>query len=199
VAQGWEAGGHVWGEVATLALVPAVVDAVAPVPVVAAGGIGDGRGLAAVLALGASAGWLGTRFVMAAEAPAHPRYRELLAGADETGTLHGSVFDGGWPNAPHRALRNSTIAGWEAAGRPTEGSRPGEGEIVARDAAGEPMLRYDSASAQAGDSGDIEAMSLWSGQSVGLIREVQPAAEIVRGIASEAAAVLAASSALIRH
>ena len=67
VAQGWEAGGHVWGGVATLPLVPAVVDVVAPVPVIAAGGIGDARGVAAVLALGAQAALLGTRFLLADE------------------------------------------------------------------------------------------------------------------------------------
>ena len=71
VAQGWEAGGHVWGGVATLPLVPAVVDAVAPVPVIAAGGIGDARGVAAVLALGAQAALLGTRFLVADEMPIH--------------------------------------------------------------------------------------------------------------------------------
>ena len=71
VAQGWEAGGHVWGTIATLPLVPAVVDAVAPVPVIAAGGIGDARGVAAVLALGAQAAWLGTRFLLAEEAAGH--------------------------------------------------------------------------------------------------------------------------------
>ena len=76
VAQGWEAGGHVWGEVATMALVPRVVDAVSPVPVVAAGGIADGRGLAAALALGAGAAWMGTRFLLAEEAATHPVYRE---------------------------------------------------------------------------------------------------------------------------
>ncbi len=130
VAQGWEAGGHVRGEVATMALVPAVVDAVAPIPVVAAGGIGDGRGLAAVLMLGASAGWLGTRFVMSAEAPALPPYRDRLAAADATSTVYSSVFDGGWPDAPHRTLRNSTIEMWEAAGRPPPGERPGEGETI---------------------------------------------------------------------
>src|SRR4051794_18389824 len=65
VAQGWEAGGHVWGTVATLALVPRVVDAVAPLPVVAAGGIADGRGVAAALALGAAGAWVGTRFLAA--------------------------------------------------------------------------------------------------------------------------------------
>ena len=84
VAQGWEAGGHVWGRVATLPLVPAVVDAVAPVPVIAAGGIGDARGVAAVLALGAQAAWLGTRFLLAEEAPVHEDYRRRLIAAAET-------------------------------------------------------------------------------------------------------------------
>src|SRR5262249_37713043 len=78
VAQGWEAGGHVRGTVAPLPLVPAVVDAVSPTPVVAAGGIADGRGLAAVLALGASGAWIGTRFLASNEAAIHPRYRERL-------------------------------------------------------------------------------------------------------------------------
>lgn len=183
VAQGWEAGGHVWGEVATLALVPAVVDAVGPTPVVAAGGIGDGRGLAAVLALGASAGWLGTRFVMATEAPAHPRYRDLLAAADETSTMHSMVFDVDWPDAPHRTLRNTTIAAWEAAGRPPSGHRPGEGEIVAAHGDGQAIARYASTSVEEGVTGDIEALSLWAGQSVGLIGGVRPAGEIVREIA----------------
>src|SRR5262245_13914044 len=88
VAQGWESGGHVQGEVAALPLVPAVVDAVSPAPVVAAGGIADGRGLAAVLALGASAAWLGTRFVMSDEATPLPEYRERLAQAGEADTVH---------------------------------------------------------------------------------------------------------------
>jgi NAD(P)H-dependent flavin oxidoreductase YrpB (nitropropane dioxygenase family) len=81
VAQGWEAGGHVWGQVTTMALVPAVVDAVQPVPVIAAGGIGDGRGLAAVLALGAQAGWLGSRFLTATEAATHQAYRRQVLDA----------------------------------------------------------------------------------------------------------------------
>ena len=84
VAQGWEAGGHVWSKVATLPLVPAVVDAVAPVPVIAAGGIGDARGVAAVLALGAQAAMLGTRFLLAQEMPVHEDYRRRLIAAAET-------------------------------------------------------------------------------------------------------------------
>ena len=189
VAQGWEAGGHVWGDVASLPLIPAVVDAVGPVPVIAAGGIGDGRGLAAVLALGAVGAWMGTRFVMSEEAPAHPRYRELLAAARETDTLHSRVFDGGWPDASHRTLRNSTVEHWLAAGSPPSGSRPREGEAIAsRD--GAQLMRYGSDSPHRDTNGQIEAMSLWSGQSVGLVDELLPAAEIVRRIADEAATVL---------
>ena len=81
VAQGWEAGGRVRGKVATLPLVPAVVDAVAPLPVLAAGGVADGRGLAAVLALGADAGWVGTRFLLAHEASVHDEWRRRIRDA----------------------------------------------------------------------------------------------------------------------
>jgi NAD(P)H-dependent flavin oxidoreductase YrpB (nitropropane dioxygenase family) len=198
VAQGWEAGGHVRGEVATMALVPAVVDGVAQIPVVAAGGIGDGRGLAAVLLLGASAGWLGTRFVMSAEAPALPPYRDRLAAADATSTVYSSVFDGGWPDAPHRTLRNSTIEMWDAAGRPPSGERPGEGETVGTWDDGELIVRYGSDSPRLGATGDIEAMSMWAGQSVGLVHEVRPAGEIVRQLADEAAAALEAGGRFVR-
>ncbi len=189
VAQGWEAGGHVRGEVSTLVLVPAVVDAVTPVPVVAAGGIADGRGLAAVLALGASAAWMGTRFVLAAETRAHPVYRRMLISAHETDTVHSSLFDGAWPDAPHRTLRNSTIAAWEAAGRPNPGDRPDEGSVIAT-LGGEPIHRYDSASAGELVEGDVEAMSLWAGQGVGLIDSIEPAADIVRRVSEEAAQIL---------
>jgi nitronate monooxygenase len=185
VAQGWEAGGHVWGQVGTLALVPAVVDAVAPTPVIAAGGIGDGRGVAAVLALGAQGAWVGTRFLMAEEAPVHERYRELLIAAGETDALwFADLFDGGWPNAPHRALRNSTIDDWEAAGRPAAGSRPGEGDQVATRPNGSAIPRYASSTPVEGLDGDIDAMSLWAGQSVALAKRVQPAAEIVAELVS---------------
>jgi len=100
VAQGWEAGGHVWGGIATLPLVPAVVDAVAPVPVIAAGGIGDARGVAAVLALGAQAAWLGTRFLLAEEAPVHEDYRRrLIAAAETDAQWYADLFQVGWQPA----------------------------------------------------------------------------------------------------
>jgi NAD(P)H-dependent flavin oxidoreductase YrpB (nitropropane dioxygenase family) len=180
VAQGFEAGGHVWGRVGTIALVPAVVDAVAPVPVIAAGGIADARGVAAVLALGAQAAWVGTRFLLAEEAPIHDHYRSRLIGTGETDTeWFADLFDQGWPNAPHRVLRNTTVDTWEAAGRPAAGDRPGEGEEIALRPDGTPLLRYSSATPSKGTEGDVEGLSLWAGQGVALATSVQPAAEIV--------------------
>ena len=191
VAQGWEAGGHVWGEVSTLTLVPRVVDAVAPLPVVAAGGIADGRGLAAVLTLGAGAAWMGTRFLLAEEAATHPVYQEAIIAAGETDTAYSMLFDVGWPNAPLRALRNATWEAWRAAGEPPVGARPSEGEIVAIGEDGRDIERYMNDSPVTGASGDIAAMALYAGQGVGLAQRIQPAGEIVREVAEEAARVLA--------
>jgi NAD(P)H-dependent flavin oxidoreductase YrpB (nitropropane dioxygenase family) len=191
IAQGWEAGGHVRGTVATMPLIPAVVDAVSPAPVVAAGGIADGRGLAAALALGASGAWIGTRFLASHEAAIHSRYRERLLQANENDTVYlENFFDIRWPNAPHRTLINKTIQAWEAAGRPPIGKRPGEGEVIGTSRSIGPIVRYQSYTPGADDDGDIDAMALWAGQSVGLVSTVQSAAEIVRQIADEANAVL---------
>jgi NAD(P)H-dependent flavin oxidoreductase YrpB (nitropropane dioxygenase family) len=163
VAQGWEAGGHVWGTVATMALVPAVVDAVSPVPVIAAGGIADGRGLAAVLALGASGAWIGTRFLASNEAGIHPHYCDRLLKAAEGDTVHlANLFDLNWPDAPHRVLRNKTVSAWEAAGRPPSGKRPGEGETVAHSKSLGEILRYRSCTPGVDAEGDIEALSMWA-------------------------------------
>lgn len=190
VAQGWEAGGHVWGGVATLPLVPAVVDAVASVPVVAAGGIADGRGLAAVLALGAAGAWIGTRFLASPEASIHPHYRERVLGARETETFFGEVFDIGWPGAPHRVLVNETVRAWEKAGRPEPGKRPGEGEPVVISASDGEVVRYRSYTPRPDIEGDVDALPLWAGQSAGLVGAVKPAGEIVREIAAAAEAIL---------
>ena len=199
VAQGWEAGGHVWGQVATMALVPRVVDVIREadrsVPVIAAGGIADGRGLAAALALGAAGVWMGTRFLLAEEATTHAVYREQIAGAAETDAAYSELYDGGWPAAPLRALRNSTHRYWEAAGSPASGHRPGEGETVGRYADGTPILRYDSDAPTTLATGAIEAMALYAGQGVGLVNRVQPAGDIVREVVAGAEAVIAALSA----
>jgi NAD(P)H-dependent flavin oxidoreductase YrpB (nitropropane dioxygenase family) len=191
VAQGWEAGGHVRGTVATMALVPAVVDAVSPAPVVAAGGIADGRGLAAALALGAAGAWIGTRFLASREAAIHPRYRAALLNASEDDTVFlNDLFDVRWPNAPHRVLRNKTVEAWEAAGRPASGKRPGEGEVIATSKSNGPIVRYQSYTPGVDADGDIDAMALWAGQGVGLVSKAQPAGDIVREIVDEARATI---------
>jgi len=185
VAQGWEAGGHVGSQVATLPLVPAVVDAVAPVPVIAAGGIGDARGVAAVLALGAQAAWLGTRFLLAREMPIHDDYRHrLMAAAETDAQWYPNLYDVGWPDSPHRALRNSTSRAWEAAGSPPDDKRPGIGDVIAHFADGEAIVRYEPAPPMVGTTGDIEALSQWAGQSVALATQPQSAAEIVAELTS---------------
>ena len=191
VAQGVEAGGHVWGSVSTLVLVPAIVDAVPETPVVAAGGIADGRGLAAVLALGAQGAWIGTRFLLARESDAHGAYRERVLAAQETDTVLSEVFDGGWPEAPHRCLLNDTLETWRAAGEAPPGQRPNEGQIIAHDRSGAPIERYDVENPTIGTSGSVTSMALYAGQSTGLVRGEAPAAEIMAGMVDEAESILA--------
>ncbi|WP_135822657.1 NAD(P)H-dependent flavin oxidoreductase [Halostella litorea] len=189
VAQGWEAGGHVQSEVATMPLVPRVADAV-DVPVVAAGGIADGRGIAAALALGADAAWLGTRFVATAEANVHRAYRRRVTDADETATVYTDLFDKGWPGTPHRVVENGTVDRWREAGEPTPGDRPDEDEVVARTGSGEPVERYSEALATPDVDGDVGAMALFAGQSAGLTDEVSPAADVVGDLVDETEAAI---------
>jgi len=174
-----------------MALIPAVVDQVGDTPVIAAGGIADGRGLAAALALGASAGWLGTRFLASEEATIHKEYQKRLLTSSENDTVYlDNLFDGGWPEAPHRVIRNSTVDTWEKAGCPSPGMRPREGEVVARSQSGGDILRYASVSPRQNTSGDIEALAMWAGQTAGTVRRVQPAAKIVREIMEETMRVI---------
>jgi nitronate monooxygenase len=169
--------------------VPAVVDAVDPVPVIAAGGVGDGRGLAAVLALGAAAAWVGTAFVVAEESGAHPSYQDAITTADETGTSYSVLFDGGWTDAPHRTLTTAQVRAWEEAGRPASGARPGEDDVVANEGT-RAIRRYAADVPTAGIDGDIGSLPHYAGQSAGLVTTREPAAVIVERISTEAAATL---------
>ena len=179
------------GTVATMPLIPAVVDVVGEIPVIAAGGIADGRGLAAALTLGASGVWIGTRFLASEEVAIHPEYQQRLLAATENDTTHlDDLFDVGWPNAPHRVLRNSTVANWERAGCPPPGKRPGEGEVIATAKSVGEIVRYSSVTPRPDAVGDIEALSMWAGQGVAMVHKVQPAAEIVREINEGARAIL---------
>jgi NAD(P)H-dependent flavin oxidoreductase YrpB (nitropropane dioxygenase family) len=177
IAQGTEGGGHV-GWQASMALVPMVVDAVAPVPVLAAGGIADGRGLAAALALGADGVLLGTRFLASLESPLHPNFKQAILDSDGHDTLLSEIPDIAaglvWPGAMSRSRRNRFIERW--AGR-------------------EWALRRGRAEALAGvqaarKNGDAEEAVLSMGQDAGLIHDIPPAAEIVTRIARDAERIL---------
>lgn len=179
IAQGWEAGGHVQGTVANSILVPAIADKVT-LPIVAAGGFTDGRGLVAAMALGASGISMGTRFLMSKEAHIESAYADLIAASDEEGTIYTrDLFHLGWEDAPHRILRNSTVEAWEKAGKPNIGTRPGEGEIVGETPTGVPIYCYSDNNPIKGTKGNLEAMALYAGQSAGLLNERLPAREIL--------------------
>jgi nitronate monooxygenase len=186
VCQGYEAGGHVRGIAGSVALIPAVVDTVGPIPVIAAGGFADGRGLAAALSLGASGVWMGTRFSASTESRAHLEFKKRLVEAGESDTEYLSLFDGGWPNAPHRVLRNSTVRSWKDAGHPNSGMRPDENEVIGRSASGNAILRYDDTPPVAGMQGNWEACALYAGEGAGIIYEVKPARSIVDEVVCQA-------------
>lgn len=190
VSQGRESGGHLVGSAPTMSLLPSIVDAAKGVPVVAAGGIADGRGLAAAMALGACGVWMGTRFVASRESANHRGYKERVVAAHATDLVETRLFDAGWQESPHQVIRNSTFSRWEEAGRPASGQRPGEGEAISRFPNGKPLYRYDVAAAWDAMEGDWEASPLYAGATVELIHDVKSVAEIVGEIEATAEAAL---------
>jgi nitronate monooxygenase len=186
IAQGVEAGGHVQGETGLLALISDVCRAV-DVPVIAAGGIADVHSARAAMTAGAAGVAMGTRFIATPEADVHPEYHRHLVAAGAEETVLTQLFDGGWPDAAHRVLRNSTYLAWERAGRPAPGERPGEGETVA-EIDGVAIPRYAADEPRRATTGAIEAMCLYAGRSVGMVTAVEPAAELVERIGLELAA-----------
>jgi nitronate monooxygenase len=177
IAQGSEAGGH-GGRRATLPFVPAVVDLAGAVPVLAAGGIADGRGLAASLALGAAGVLVGTRFQASLEALISPDLGKALVGASgddtERNRVHDIARDVGWPDRyTGRAVRNSYLDQW----------RDREDELRADTAA---QQAYRDAAAR----GDLDFAPVWAGEGVDLITELRPAGELVTEIVSEAESVI---------
>jgi nitronate monooxygenase len=186
VAQGSEAGGHGAAGHATLPLVPAVVDAVAPVPVLAAGGIADGRGVAAALMLGAHGAMIGTRFAAATESLMHEQAKDRIVAARAADTARTRVFDVirgyGWPE-PYtgRALRNDFFARWH--GR--------EDALVAT------LVTETGPYQRAVEEGDFGTAVIFAGESVELIDAVVSAAQLVQRIGVEAEARLRDGPALL--
>jgi nitronate monooxygenase len=186
VAQGTEAGGHASVR-ATLPLVPAVVDAVSPTPVVAAGGIADGRGLAAALMLGAQGALIGTRFYASTEALGNEQAKQRIVAAQGDQTARTRVFDivrgYAWPERfTGRALRNRFMERWH--GR--------ESELMA---AQETERAAYSASAR---EGDFDTAMVWAGEVVDLIESVDSAAALVAQISAGAEAQLERAAKLVR-
>jgi nitronate monooxygenase len=186
IAQGRDAGGHSGTTRGTIGLVPAVVDAVAPIPVVAAGGISDGRGLAAALALGASGVSMGTRFTACRESlwDQAMKAMTLAAGGDQTEQTR--VFDvvrgAPWPAIyPGRALRNAFSARWH-----------GHEEALAADQQGQESAYL------ATDPDDFATRVVWAGEGVDLINDIPTASQIIERIIAQAAETLMQGSQLVR-
>jgi NAD(P)H-dependent flavin oxidoreductase YrpB (nitropropane dioxygenase family) len=193
IAQGVEAGGHVKSTTSLSTIIPAVVAAVNPIPVIAAGGIANGRGVVAALSLGAQAVSMGTRFLCSEETLVSRAYKERVARAKAEDTVYTLLFDVGWPDAAHRVLRNKEINEWEAAGSPVSGKRPGEGTLNGTmQMAGTTVdvPRYAVFPPMPGFTGDLERTALYAGESCSLVDDIRPAGEIVREIVEEAEAVI---------
>lgn len=183
IAQGVEAGGHVLGETPLEVLLGSILPVAEGVPVVAAGGLVDASDVARVMALGASGALLGTRFALTVEAEAHDDYKRALLEAGADSTVRSECFDVGWPEAPHRHLKNDTYIAWDEAGRPRSGHRPGEHEAVLR-MGGEALPRYSVVPALRGMTGDVRASALYAGTGVGRITDCPSVRELVTDLAS---------------
>ena len=186
IAQGRDAGGHSGTTRGTIGLVPAVVDAVAPIPVVAAGGIADGRGLAAALALGAAGISMGTRFTASRESLWDQAMKEAALDARGDQTEQTRVFDivrgSPWPAIyPGRALRNAFSKNWN--GR--------EDELAADQPAQEKAYLATAAD-------DFATRVVWAGESVDLVNDIPAASTIIERIIAQAVATLTEGAALIR-
>ena len=174
IAQGIEAGGHIRGTLGLLPLLTQVLDKVS-VPVLGAGGIGSGRGIAAVLAAGASGVRMGTRFIAASESNAHPDYVRAIISAQAEDSVRTNRFEVECPLCPstHGVLRSALDA-----------AEAFDGSFVA-ELNGEPVARFRGVPPFKGFTGNIGAMACYAGQSVGEVRGVQPAGEIVAELVAE--------------
>src|SRR5690606_7771661 len=191
IAQGQEGGGPNRSEAATFSLLPAVRKAVAPVPVIAAGGIADGRGLVAALALGAEAVWCGTRFLASTEAHAHDAYKARVLGAGVGDTVRTTLFGPEWPDQSARVIRNRVVDEW--LGRKSHSEEAAAAAPIGRTRIGNEqvdMLKFSALPPTPETVGDFEEMCLTAGESSGNIADIRPAAAIIASMMSEARSAL---------
>ncbi|MEU7230485.1 NAD(P)H-dependent flavin oxidoreductase [Streptomyces chrestomyceticus] len=195
VAQGWEAGGHNYGGLPTMVGVPAVVDAVGGrVLVLAAGGITDGRQMAAALCLGADGVWVGTRLVASTEAHVHPEHHRRLVACQGEDTVRTAVFGPEWPDFnPMRVQRDRVVSEWHDRLEEVPTGRAALEQVGTTVFQGEPTVlrKFNVLPPVPGTEADWEEMPWLMGQGVGLVRDVKPAGEIVREMVGEAERTLA--------
>lgn len=170
IAEGGESGGHI-GELNTMALIPQVVDAV-HIPVVAAGGIADGRGVVAAFALGASGVQLGTRFLLAKECPVHENFKQMVKKAHDTST----VVTGRSTGHPVRIVKNKLARSFKLA--EAQGATPEELEKLGQGALYRAVVL-----------GDVQTGSVMAGQVAGMVEQELPCAAIIEGLLKDAARV----------
>lgn len=200
IVQGVEGGGHNRSTASTFTLLPGVIDAVGTAPVLAAGGIADGRGLAAALSLGAVGGWIGTRFVASVEADAHAEYKDRITGASIESTLRHTTFGFDFPDASVRGLRNTVVNEFEGQESPYAGLDPetlpvvGTANLFGQEV---PMAKFTGFPPTAAATGDLDQMSLLAGEAAGLITSLSSAGDITRSIGLEAETILRNGAALI--
>jgi NAD(P)H-dependent flavin oxidoreductase YrpB (nitropropane dioxygenase family) len=182
--QGQEAGGHIQAQGSWRDHFPHVLAMAGKTPVLVAGGLSTGKDLREVLLMGASGGVFGTRFAATREYPSHPEYKRRMVSARPADTALTVCFDGGWPGALHRVLRNPTLEAWEAAGAQSVGMRPGEGDIVGT--IGEMKFeRYNLFPAFVVTKGKVEDMAMYAGTGIGAIRDIPAASEVVERLWTE--------------
>ena len=202
IAQGTEAGGHNYGELPTLVQVPEIVDAVsAEALVLAAGGIVDGRQVAAALCLGADAVWVGTALVASTEANVHPEHKRRLVAAASTDSVVTSIFGPEMPDFnPMRVLRNRVVAEYEGRLDEVPTDRDDLEQIGRTVWLGEEIVvrKFHAFVPLPETSGDWEEMAWLAGQGVGLIREIRPVVEIVEDVMGQAEAVLSRLAGALR-
>lgn len=180
VCQGTEAGGHVQASARLRDAMSHVLAEAGSLPVVAAGGLGTGADMRAVLSAGAAGAMLGTRFVATRECLAHQQYKDALVRADGGHTVLTVCFQGNWGNAPHRVLRNGTFLRWEGAGCPPAGQRPGEGDVIATRPNGSQVLRYASTLPLRDSIGpQLLDGALYAGEGVSAVRDIPAAGDLV--------------------
>jgi nitronate monooxygenase len=193
VAQGWEAGGHNYGGVPTMVLVPEILDAVSPALVLASGGIVDGRGVAGALALGADGVWVGTRLVATPEAAVHSEHKRRLVEGKGEQTVRSAIFGPEWPHFnPMRVLRNRVVDEWTDRLAEVPMVRDNLPVIGRTKFLGQEMemRKFNVMLPTAETEGDWEEMPWLAGQGVGLIHDIRPAKEVVETMMADARAIM---------